>query len=233
MYKIPSELIAGWVKINRSQVPSSADIICPFCHRKITFTLNSWSQNSQTEIFFTKSKCPACKEYAYFFHFDFFEIEETKDGNLFIYPIPKIRFPMIGTDNAKQFSTKLNRTYHSALNVYNSAEWSATAVVCRKLLEGILKTLLPEEHHYKSLYKQLESLPASIDLTKPILMLADAIRKAGNLGAHFDLEREPDEKIASLMMDLIEYLVEYIFVLPTRIEELHNSIDKLENTSPL
>jgi len=121
----------------------------------------------------------------------------------------------------------LKRAYESAVNVLNTKEWSATAVMCRRLLEGITKSVLPTELHKQPLGKQLESLPAHRSLDKPILELADAVRRGGNLGAHFDLEKEPDEQVATLMLDLCEDLLEYLFTLPTRIDDLHKKIEEL------
>ena len=77
--------------------------------------------------------------------------------------------------------------------------------------------------------KRLTELPKHLDLQKPILTLADALRKGGNLGAHFDLEKTPDKKIASQMLDLLDYLIEYIYILPNRIDGLHNEIEDLNN----
>jgi len=68
------------------------------------------------------------------------------------------------------------------------------------------------------------------DFNKPIITIADAIRKIGNMGAHFSDETEPDEETSILLMDLLDYFIEYLFILPARIEELHNKIEKL---SPL
>lgn len=66
--------------------------------------------------------------------------------------------------------------------------------------EGITKTVLPPEKHNLPLAKQLEALPEHRDLAQPLLELANAVRKGGNLGAHFDLEREPNEQVTSLML---------------------------------
>ena len=61
----------------------------------------------------------------------------------------------------------------------------------------------------------------------PLRELADAVRKGGNLGAHFDVDNEPDEQLASVMLDLCEDLLEYLFVLPKRIDDLHSRIESL------
>ena len=59
----------------------------------------------------------------------------------------------------------------------------------------------------------------------PIMSLADALREGGNLGAHFDLEREPTKEVAEEMLDLLDDFIEYLFLLPHKIEELKNRID--------
>lgn len=89
-----------------------------------------------------------------------------------------------------------------------------------------MKKLLPDEEQNKSLAKQLEILPKYVELQKPIILLGDAIRKGGNLGAHFDLEKEPDKLTATLMLELLDDLIDYLFILPQRINELRQQIEK-------
>jgi len=124
-------------------------------------------------------------------------------------------------------SDGLKNAYRSTINVVNQGEWNASAVLCRRLLEGITKAALPPEAQKGSLAKQLEELPRHKDLAQPLVDLAHAIRLGGNLGAHFDLEREPDEHVATLMLELCEDLLQYLFVLPQRIQELQTKIEKL------
>jgi len=52
------------------------------------------------------------------------------------------------------------------------------------------------------------------------------LRKGGNLGAHFNLEREPDQATARQMLDFVEYLMGYLYVLPGDVESFHNDITK-------
>jgi hypothetical protein len=46
------------------------------------------------------------------------------------------------------------------------------------------------------------------------------------------LEAEPTQEVSQLMLDLAEELIEYFFVLPARIEELHEKIEDLNGTNP-
>jgi hypothetical protein len=62
------------------------------------------------------------------------------------------------------------------------------------------------------------------DLSAPLTQLSHAIRQGGNLGAHFDFEKEPDEDMARTIVELLDYLVSYLYVLPRRIEKLETKL---------
>ncbi|CAG0937762.1 hypothetical protein TFLX_06717 [Thermoflexales bacterium] len=194
MHEVSDALVANWSINNRVRLPSAVDLVCPHCGRKITFSLH-WSGISDT-LMSTTSRCPACSKSSVFVLVDFQALEASGDkkGRLFIYPAPNVRSPIEGITEVVDFSTELQRAYSSAVNVYNVQEWNAAAVLCRRLLEGIALSLVPEEKRRGSLYQQLQALPEYRDLKAPIMTLADAIRKGGNLGAHFDLEKEPNEE---------------------------------------
>jgi len=153
-------------------------------------------------------------------------------GSLYMYPPSKARAPSPDIMGSARLAAPLKRAYESAVNVVRMREWSAAAMSCRRLLEGITKMALPAQLQHETLAKQLEAFPTHVDLGKPLMDLADAVRKAGNLGAHFDLEREPNEEVATLMLDLSEDLIEYLFALPERIEDLHLKLQSLGQMPP-
>jgi hypothetical protein len=124
----------------------------------------------------------------------------------------------------------LLRAYSSAISVYNVQEWVGASVLCRRLLEGIMIALIPKDKRKGSLYQQLQDLPNYRDLQAPIMTLANSIREGGNLGAHFDLEKEPDKETVTLMLDLLDYLIEYLFILPERINILNGTISNLSRS---
>ena len=208
--------------------PSSIDWYCPHCGRKINFQM-SWSLGRPPQsVLFCNSRCSGCKENVSFIYVGFNEnTNNPKEGELFIHPEPRTRSALDGIFDSEKFNSGLKEAYESSINVYNVGEWTATAVMCRRLLEGIAMQILPNEKKKLPLGKQLEELPNHLDLQKPLLTLADALRKGGNIGAHFDLEKTPNENIATLMMDLLDYLIEYIYILPSRIEDLHQKIEEL------
>jgi len=177
---------------------------------------------------FTKSHCPGCRESVLFIYLtETNPANHSYSGNLFISPAGDTRIALEGIEQAEKLPESIKKAYFSTINVLNAHEWTATSVLCRRVLEGITKSIVPEDQRNKPLANQLKDLPSHINLTEPILTLADAIRKGGNLGAHFDAEKEPNEEISSLMVDVLDYLIEYLFILPARIKSLHDKIENL------
>lgn len=78
------------------------------------------------------------------------------------------------------------------------------------------------------LYKLIETATQQTDLAAPLRSLSHAIRSGGNLGAHFDMEREPDEAVARQIVELLSYLISYLYVLPARIQQLEEDLGKIE-----
>lgn len=175
----------------------------------------------------TKSRCSGCAEFSKFIFIDYDSKDPDRIGNLYIHPDPERRESIFDFSQLNsKYKEELKFDYESTLNVFNSGEWNGTTVLGRRLLEGITYDILPEEVKTNNLNKRLNEIPKHVDLEKPIVTLNDALRKSGNIGAHFDLQNKSDKKkIATQMLNLLDYLIEYIYILPNRIEELHNEIE--------
>ncbi len=227
MYPISLKFVAQWQQVGNKWVPQSVDISCPFCGRHVTFTLFEYATDGKRNTIAASGSCPGCHEQARFWIIDpkpFGDTQGRECQALCIYPKPSLsREPMAGLDKIPE---DIGRAYASTVNVFNAGEWTATAVLCRRVLEGIAKNLLPEDKQKRPLAQQLSELASEIDLSRPLTSLAEAIRKGGNLGAHFDLDREPDEPTASQMVDLLEYLMEYLYVLPADVDSLNMIVTK-------
>lgn len=83
-----------------------------------------------------------------------------------------------------------------------------------------------------TLYQQLKKLPDKVDLDAPLLLIVENLRKGGNIAAHFDLEKEPDQATAEAMVDLLDYFMEYIFVLKDRATALEAKLESLGKNTP-
>lgn len=229
MFELKSQSVSRW-KIDSQNYPYVINVRCPSCGTLVGFSCDKWHPGP-FNVKLSRTECPSCQS-----HSTFYLTNHTgkspalsKGERLFIEKAPQERIPNSYILESENLSESLRAAYQSAVNVYNVGEWNGTAVLTRRLLEGITKSLVPKEMQSKPLAKQVKELSSAIDLTQPITQIADAIREGGNLGAHFDLEKEPDRETAELMLELVEELIEYVYVLPNRIDELKGNIGNLKN----
>lgn len=96
----------------------------------------------------------------------------------------------------------------------------------RRTLEGIFKYLVAQERRNAPLARLIEHVKEDKDLAAPLTSLSHAIRDGGNLGAHFDMEKEPNETLARQMVELLDYLISYLYVLPEEIKKLEQSLGR-------
>lgn len=228
MLQLSPDNIPSWqTSYNQGLHPSAIDITCPHCNRWVTFSTPHW-HNTQAGLEVANVTCPACMQPVKFLLFERSN-DDAPDVHeaIYIYPSPQVKVPLSGLKTDETFSAPLMRTYKSLLRVYNAREWNATAILAKKLLEGIIQNVFIDESNRLPLAKQLEKLADLKVLSRPLLGLADGMRHGGGLGAHFELIKEPDNQVAELMLELTEELLEYLFVLPRRIDELHARIEAL------
>lgn len=207
-------------------VPLAVDYICPHCDRPLHFKLG-WTGTPQL-TYVCNARCSGCKENPLFVYVvPPGEAKGRRSGELFIYPKSKRRRPYSAIDYLPDLSTHIREEYLSAVRIFNLQEWIPASVMCRRILEGLLHELLPTTEHKKTLHQQVLSIDQHRDLKKPIKDIADVLRIAGNRGAHFDPESRPTRESLELMLDLIDYLLEYFFVLPNKTTNLRLQVTKL------
>jgi len=229
VHQLPENSVATWVVDGSRSHPVHIGWMCPYCRQNVSFTAGAW-QTVGTSNWHASANCPLCRQAVQFFTMNVGTgFNSLCGGSLYMYPPAQARVPDSHILASDRLPEPLKRAYRSAVNVVRVQEWNAAAVTCRRLLEGITKTALPEKLQKDVLAKQIEALPKHVDLNKPLLDLAGAVRKGGNLGAHFSLEEEATEEVATLILDLCEDLIEYLFVLPERIDELNIKLKALGN----
>jgi len=113
----------------------------------------------------------------------------------------------------------------SAIDSYNTQNYHAAMNGGRRALEGLFKLRLPEGERDRKLHEMIRDASQSPSLIEPLTRLANSIKNGGNLGSHFDEDREPTEQMARRTIELLEYLVTYFYILPGKIGELERSID--------
>lgn len=134
-----------------------------------------------------------------------------------------LRRPDLPTD----VPSKLQESFFATIDSFNARNYTATTVCARRTLEGIFKFLVSEDKRNANLAKLIDSAKDKVDLAAPLTALSHALRDGGNLGAHFDPEKEPNETIARKMVELLQYLILYLYVLPSEIKKLEQDLERL------
>lgn len=222
MENIPFSAVRQWNKTSQNyRYPASINQICPHCGDLVTFTTTVCINDTATRSVSLRSVCPSCSDFVSFWAVRK-ENSTSEPDDIFMYPKSK---PLIlAADFPESVPLAIRKSFDSAASSFITKNYPATAVMARRTLEGIFKYLLPEEKRGGSLAVSINKVMQGHDLAAPLSTLAHAIRGGGNLGAHFDEENEPTEAMAMQMVELLRYLISYLYVLPNQIQELEASL---------
>lgn len=227
MKPIAISSVKVWAQQNGLFVPGSVSIVCPHCGEKGTLTLGNPSHDTQRNTWASSGPCPTCSTSVHFWTINPKKVTDRQGQDpdaLFMYPPQKAYHEsMTFTEN---IPAALQRSFISTVDAFNAKNYTATAVCCGRTLEGIFKYLVPEDKRGLTLARLIEEAKTTVDLTKPLTNLSHAIREGRNLGAHFDMAKEPDPAMAKQMVELLEYLLEYLYVLPKQIDDLEEILGK-------
>lgn len=222
MYRLDRDCVRQWLGTGASKRPETFDTVCPHCREKVNFKVIDAMGDNERRACSATGECSGCHEKVFIW-----TVEEGDE--LYMRPAPVVRQRVRGADLMSEPS---RRAYTSAINVFNVGEWNATAVQTRVTLEGVVYDLLPEESYdpKDSLSRQLKKLAESKseDLAKPIITLSHTLREGGNIGAHFDMTRTTNQDMAKALLDLLDYMIEYVYALPQMIHEANSRIRDLD-----
>lgn len=224
MKSIPLEAAVRFISRGGFYFPSSVDWYCPICGKHANLETIESTEHSQTKNVICQLRCSRCGDGSCLI-----AVNEIVDGvwgcvETLVHPDPPSA--KISVINSAEVDIRLRRAYAEAVASYNAQIWSATVGGCRRTLEGVVKLMLPETERTGMLGAQLRKLPQFAELDEPILELAKIVKDGGNLGAHFDLEIDPEKEDAEAILELTEYLLEYLFILPSRIKQLEHRISR-------
>lgn len=223
MQLILNQSVRGWTG-TKPNSPSALSTVCPHCGERVTFSIGRQSVDNARGTVSGSSACPNCQAKVHFWAVHKSQTSAGQPEAIYMYP-PVQRFFQASSLSA-EVPEPLKRSFVSTVDAFNSRNFVATSVCCRRTLEGIIKYLLPEDKRKGNLLKLIDLAATTLDLAAPLRSLSHAIRDGGNLGAHFDEEKEPTEELARQMVELLDYLIAYLYVLPGQISELESSLGK-------
>ncbi|MBX3453778.1 DUF4145 domain-containing protein [Ferrovibrio sp.] len=226
MQKIDPSAIRGCEISGRLIRPAAVSAICPKCNAKVIFTLYGFSTGGHLNSVSAAGNCPSCNGKVGFWSINTSGVATIHSAEIYMHPSPQNFFPE--PSEVDFIPSPLRRALISTIESYNAGIYAAAAVSGRRTLEGIFKFLVPEEKRNLPLAKLIDAAKEEKDLSAPLSALSHAIRSGGNLGAHFDMELEPDEAVARQIVELLSYLISYLYVLPARIEQLESDLSKID-----
>lgn len=219
--------------------PESIDAQCGFCgvHGALIIG-NEISLNNEIKTLSFKARCTrnSCKRDSTVvmtnaITWDRFSKEKRHPEEFWILPAPKLRQQQVKTDDIE--NKRIVKAYKEAVDSYNENKPSLAISACGRIVEAIGKTKFPNAsgiHNIKPLYnhlrKEIKSIPDFKELLEPFVELGEALRLGRNPGSHFDLETEPDLKLAGKVIDLTEFLLKYIYVIAKEAKEVQELIDE-------
>lgn len=125
--------------------------------------------------------------------------------------------PPIGVRQAnRHWPSQPAKYYLQALASLDFKSWDGAVLLSRTAIQSIMKLMNAPAGNLKS---QIDSLVTSGSLVQSIAKWAHRIRVLGNEAAHADDESEITESDARQITSLVEYLLQYLYVLPAQIEE--------------
>lgn len=157
----------------------------------------------------------------------------SRPKEFWILPKPKARKPSVdeGLISGNQAS-RIKRAYRSALKNFNDNDYTEAIAASGRVVEAIGKTVFPNSKATKNigpLFYNLEdsvsSIPDFKELLTPLVNLGKALAVGRNTGGHFFLETEPDDNLASKVLDLTEFLLTYVYVVADQGSEVKRLID--------
>lgn len=203
--------------------------VCPHCDKRGVFTLSNVSVPGPLKSISYSGACPACSNKIGFWSINTSSIALTDSVEFYMHPDPKELFQP--PDEIDVVPEALRNALIATIDVYNAGIYTAAAVSGRRTLEGIFKYLAPEDKRNVPLAKLIDYAQEEKDLSAPLKALSHAIRSGGNLGAHFDPDNEPNEEVARQIVELLSYLVSYLYVLPAKIEQLERDLKNTPTTT--
>ncbi|WP_083270885.1 hypothetical protein [Bacillus marinisedimentorum] len=224
MRKVEQTAIHTAVRYGQTRFPKSAKTECPKCGNIANFPVRFDYHINQT-VFSNAARCSECKQSVLFILVRSSYSEEAEEFELFVHQASLTRQPLGRLGSTAKLPDDLERVYRSAVNVHNVKDWTATAVMSSRVLESITRSFLAENELSQPLPKQLEILAKQINLEEPITQLGQLLAKESTLNELLGLEKETTEETANLLIDLLDSLIEYLYILPQKIVQLQKRLE--------
>ena len=236
MQMLPDDAVTEWANHPQGgsniQLPRYVTLFCPYngCGGVNDFKLD-WGTSLHPFLAKTSRRCQRCKEGIFFFMINSRPVSEgatVRRGDYFYYPAPETQAHRpLNLEGIPELEGDFARSYRSVFKSCDAQDWNGVGVHCRRSVEIIVKTNIPLEDYKGNLFADIGTFEKKKGLGQPVVDILHTIRKGGNLGAHFK-DKEITKPGALLMIELLNDLVEFLYVARKRSSDLIKKFENLE-----
>jgi Domain of unknown function (DUF4145) len=182
---------------------------CKDCNKKVDGVMHgSYSYHDSADgppRKITLLNCPRC-QHAIVTE----EIEQWHD----MWSTPKTVYPIELSGLSEEIPEVLRNSFNEATSCFNARSFNASAIMCRRTLEGLCSELGIKGHN---LNQSLNTLAHEGFIEGSITEWADALRIAGNEAAH-DVSCNISSLDAQNILEFTEALLDYVYVFKRKFE---------------
>jgi len=221
--------VRKWTGLNRKNIraPQAISAICPHCGERVVFTTRAHFHDAKRESIACTGICPSCSDYVHFWAMDPKSSESTADEDPeTIYMSPAGNMQKEPLNFSIEMPDALGRAYLSAVEAHGTANYSATALCCKQAMEKIFFNLLPEDKTSIGLSQAITEIHDNHNLARPLEKLSVATDAGGKLMKLFEMEVDFNAETSKAMVELLEHLITYLYVIPQEIENINEKFDE-------
>lgn len=233
--QIPNDSIKKWAysSSNKLSHPVSVAAVCPECSLNVVFNTKRRLYDPNRDTSSCSSDCPACNATVHFWVVDMVaHARQDGEGQPGVYMLPAPHEYMEMSDHEDTIPDSVLQYCKTAQDIYFSGNLMATNVLIKTALETVFSDFLPVGNSRGDLSKMIRDSISSINHNEPLAALTASTRKDGDLYTLFQRHHGTDQETADAMIQLLETLITYLYVIPAQFKELEARIADIRARIP-
>ncbi|MFK8080846.1 MAG: hypothetical protein AB8B97_11230 [Granulosicoccus sp.] len=234
MKKIPNESIKKWAYSNSNKLshPVSVAAICPGCTLNVVFNTKRRLYDPNRDTSSCSSDCSACGTTVHFWVVDMVgHARKDGDGDPGVYMLPAPHEHMNMDQHQETIPDSVLQYCKTAQEIYFSGNLMATNVLIKTAMETIFDDFLPIGNSRTGLSAMIRDSISTINHNEPLAKLSSSTKKQGDLHELFKNHHGTNQDTADAMMEMLETLIMYLYILPSRFEDLEQRLADLKKAS--
>lgn len=208
----------------------SVATVCPACTLNVVFNTKRRLYDPNRDTSSCSSECPACGAVAHFWVVDMVgHARADGDGDPGVYILPSPSEQMNMQEHADAIPESVLQYCKTAQDIYFSGNLMASNVLIKTAMETIFDDFLPLGNSRGNLSMMIRDSISAINHNEPLAQLVSSTGKQGDLHELFNKHHETDKETAEALMELLETLVTYLYVLPHRFQDIYKKISDIKN----